>query len=155
MYRSVILALIITGWMMPSRAFSQGSDLYDPANYPFYYNALYADLFWRCKTTDVRGVGLEGYAVSSRGEPIAKFQVRLIARDPKGKQLSDRAAYGKSQSAHLSAPIPFAIAVPTGGETVRHDLLYSFEVPSEDRTSRRQFGTAEDACGGRWRRQAK
>jgi hypothetical protein len=151
----LILALVLIGWALPSSTFGQASGVYSPANYPFYYNALYADLFWRCKTPDVEGLGIEGYGVSSRGEAIGELEVRLIARDAKGKKLADRSAYGKSLHTTQFKPVPFKIAVPAGGETVRYDLNYSFEVPSEERSSRYQFGAVEDACGARWRRQAR
>jgi hypothetical protein len=155
MYRYLILALAVATWTWCPSAFAQASDVYNPANYPFHYDALYAELFWRCKTPDAGGVRVEGYAMSSRGDAISKFEVRLIARDAKGKKLADRSAYGKLLHATQYKPVPFEISVPAGGEKVRHELSYSFEVPSEERSSRDQFGAVEDACGGRWRQQAK
>jgi hypothetical protein len=155
MFRTLIVVVTLTGLAFATRAFGQGSDVYNPANYPFHYDALYAELFWRCKTPDVGGVRVEGYAMSSRGDAISKFEVRLIARDAKGKKLADRSAHGKSLHTTQYKPVPFEVSVPAGGEKVRHDLIYSFEVPSEERTSRDQFGSVEDACGARWRRQAK
>ncbi|MFQ5961803.1 MAG: hypothetical protein ACE5MG_10425 [Candidatus Methylomirabilales bacterium] len=155
MKRTLILALVLTTWSLTPSAFAQAADVYDPANYPFYYNALYADLFWRCKTPDVGGVGIEGYAMASRGETIRQFEVRLIARDAKGKKLADRSAYGESIHTRQFKPVPFQIAVPPGGEKIRHDLLYSFEVPNEAPDSQHQFRSVENACGEKWRRKAK
>lgn len=155
MNRTLILALILTTWSVTPSTFAHAADVYDPANYPFYYDALYADLFWRCKTPDVGGVGIEGYAMASRGASVSNFEVRLIARDAQGKKLADRSAYGESIHTYQFKPVPFQIAVPAGGEKIRHDLLYSFEVPTETRDNAHQFGSIENACGEKWRRQAK
>jgi hypothetical protein len=171
MYRYLILALALTGCALPPSTFTRPADLYNPPEYPFYYDALYADLFWRCKTPEGGGVRVEGYAVSSTRSSMAllDFEVRLIAQDAKGNILADRWTYGDRVDADNVTPIPFAIAVPAAGEGVRHELYYRFQVPDGNgngngtaqhgrrvrlvsAAGQEIFGTIEDVCSDRYRR---
>ena len=62
----LIMALALAGCAATPRTFTRPANLYDPAGYPFYYDALWADFFWRCPTPpEEGGVQVEGYAVSS------------------------------------------------------------------------------------------
>jgi len=168
MYRSVILVLILAGCALSPSPFTQPADIYHPLEYPFYFDALQADLFWRCTTPEGGGVRIEGYALSSlrTSTPIYNFQVRLIARDAQGGILADRWTYGDLISASRYEPIPFAISVPATGEGVHYDLFYWFQYPSGNggRGSERPeivlaratllpvSWTIEDVCDDRWRK---
>ncbi len=56
MHRFLILALILAGCASPPSTFRQPVDIYNPpAEYAYYYDALYADFFWRCVTPRARG----------------------------------------------------------------------------------------------------
>ncbi len=153
MYRYLILALALTGCALPPSTFTRPADVYKPtAEYANYYDALYADFFWRCVTPEDRTT-VRGYAVSSMRNMVGlvNFEVRLTARAAKGEKLAEGWTYGDRLNAAQSEPVPFTIAVPAAGEGVRYDLYYAFEVPIEG-SSEHQFGTIEDVCGGRWRR---
>ena len=172
MYRYLILALALTGCALPPSTFTRPADLYNPpAEYAYYYDALWADLFWRCTTPEGEGVRVEGYAVSSLRNNMAffNFEVRLFALDAKGNILADRWTYGNTTGAVRLEPVSFAISVPAAGEEVRYDLYYRFESMDGGGQARgghrRQqvrlvvfgagmevFGTIEDVCGERWRR---
>ena len=178
MYRYLILALALTGCALPPSTFTRPADLYNPPEeYAYYYDALYADFFWRCVTPERGGVRVEGYAVSSLRNNIAilDFEVRLFALDAKGNILGDRWTYGDRLSPSNLDPVPFAITVPAAADVVRYDLYYYFEVPEwhgnnggdggaqgRPRIQRVRvvlasmgldyFGTIEDVCGGRWQR---
>jgi len=168
MYRCLILVLILAG-CAPS-PFTPPADIYHPAEYPFYFDAVQADLFWRCTTPEGGGVRIEGYALSNlrSSTPIYDFQVRLFARDAQGKILADRWTYGDLSSAKRYEPIPFAISVPATGEGVHHDLFYWFQYPGGGNGGGRgaprgpgivlaQAGllpvswTIQDVCDDRWR----
>lgn len=168
MYRHLILVLILAG-CAPS-AFTPPADIYHPVEYPFYFDAVQADLFWRCTTPEGGGVRIEGYALSSlrSSMPIYDFQVRLFARDAQGKILADRWTYGDLSSAKRYEPIPFAISVPATGEAVHYDLFYWFQTPGGGngggRGAQRDPGivlartglqpvswTIQDVCDDRWR----
>ena len=58
MYRYLILALALGVTACgPKSTFRQPVDIYNPpAEYAYYYDALYADFFWRCVTPE-RGGG--------------------------------------------------------------------------------------------------
>ena len=167
------IALALTGCAVPSSTFTQPGDLYNPpAEYPLYYDALWADLFWRCITPEGGGVRVEGYAVTSTRSNmgVSMFEVRLLARDAKGKIVADRWTYGDRLEASNVEPVPFAIAVPAAGDAVGHDLRYRFQVPENGNGNgggtghRRQeprvvlvdgleiFGTIEDVCDAQYRR---
>lgn len=157
-YWMLILTLVLNGCASAQGTVSRPADVYNPANYPFYYDALSADLFWRCKTPDVGGVSVEGYAVASTREnlPIGNFQVTLRARDAKGKELVNRWTWGDRLNPTEFQPVPFTISVPAAEGVSRYDLYYAFDVPGERRrSSERRFGTVEDVCGERWRRKAE
>ena len=167
MYRCLILVLILAG-CAPS-AFTPPADIYHPVEYPFYFDAVQADLFWRCTTPEGGGVRIEGYALSSlrTSTPIYNFQVRLIASDAQGGILADRWTYGDLISASRYEPIPFAISVPATGEGVHYDLFYWFQYLSGNGGGRgaergpgivlAQAGllpvswTIQDVCDDRWR----
>ena len=162
MYRYVILilAVTLTGCASSPSTFARPADVYNPnpAEYPSYYDALSADLFWRCTTPDVGGVSVEGYAVASTREnlPISNFQVTLTARDAKGNELAKRWTYGDRLGPTQYQPVPFTISVPAVKRVGRYDLYYTFEIPGERRRRNEQrFGTVEDVCSGRWRRNVK
>jgi hypothetical protein len=90
MHRFLIFALVLAGCASPPSTFTRPIDLYNPpAEYTYYYDALYADLFWRCVTPERGGVNIEGYAVTSLRSNMAifNFEVRLTARDAKGNPL--------------------------------------------------------------------
>lgn len=172
MYRYLIVALVLAGCTMSPSNFIQPADLYHPTEHPFAYDAFYADLFWRCTTPQGGGVLVEGYAVSSMRDYMAlfDFQVRLIARDARGKILGDRWTYGDRLTASNIEPVPFAISLPAAGERVRYDLYYTFQVPDVGGQARggqgsklvrlvgmdgyEVFGTIDDVCGARWRKKA-
>jgi|GEM_PF-2480998 len=169
MYRCVILILILTGCALPPSPFTPPADIYHPVEYPFYFDAVQADLFWRCTTPEGGGVRIEGYALSSlrSSMPIYDFQVRLFARDAQGKILADRWTYGDLSSAKRYEPIPFAISVPATGEGVHYDLFYWFQYPGGGNGGRgAQHGpgivlaraglqpvswTIQDVCDDKWR----
>ena len=170
MYRCVILVLVLAGCATQESpfTFTQPADLYRPAEYPYYFDAVQADLYWRCTTPEGGGVRVEGYALSDLRSnlPIYDFQVRLFARDAKGEILADRWTYGDLISASRYEPIPFAISVPATGEGVHYDLFYWFQYPSGNggRGSERPeivlaratllpvSWTIEDVCDDRWRK---
>ncbi len=173
MYRYLILALALTGCALPPSTFTRPADVYKPrAEFANYYDALYADFFWRCVTPEDGGVRVEGYAVTSLRSSMAffNFEVRLFARDAKGDILADRWTYGDTIGAVRLVPVSFAISVPAAGEEVRYELYYRFETMDGGGQARgghrRQqvrlvvfgagmevFGTIEDVCGERWRRE--
>ncbi len=166
------IALALTGCAVPSGTFTRPADLYNPpAEYPFYYDALWADLFWRCTTPEGGGVRVEGYAVSSMRSnvDVSDFEVQLLARDAKGNIVADSWTYGDRLHASNVEPVPFAIAVPAAGDAVGHDLRYRFQTAENGNGNgggtghRRQeprvvlvgleiFGTIEDVCDARYRR---
>ena len=170
----VTLALLLAGCASPAKTFKRPLDLYNPqADYVYSYDALYAELFWRCADHERGGVHVDGYAVTSlrNNMAIVNFQVRLFARDAKGNILAQGWAYGDDQSPSNLDPVPFAIAVPAADGTVRYDLYYNFEVAGEDGGDLTQvvprvqkvrmvpaagflyFGTVEDVCGVPWQRE--
>ncbi len=154
MYRSLIVALAFTLTACdPKSTFKRPANVQNPVEYNYYYNALYADVFYRCTTPEAGGLGVDGYAISSAssGSAIENFQVRLFAKDAKGNTVADRWTYGDRLVADLQTPVPFRISVPTAGEGIRYDLYYSFVVDDE-REKLQQFGTVKDVCGGRYRR---
>jgi hypothetical protein len=125
--------------------------------YPSYYDALSADLFWRCMTPEVGGVMVVGYAVASTREnlPIHNFAVTLYARDAKGNELARRWTRGDRVSASQIQPVPFTISVPAAEGVAGHDLFYALQVPvGGRRRSERRSGRVEDVCGDRWQRKA-
>ncbi|MFQ5803822.1 MAG: hypothetical protein ACE5JQ_13075 [Candidatus Methylomirabilales bacterium] len=172
MYRYVICALVLAGCALPQSTFSQPADLYNPpAKYANYYDALYADFFWRCVSPERGGVRVEGYAVSSLRNNMAffNFEVRLFARDAKGDVLADRWTYGDTLGAVRLEPVSFAVSVQAAGEEVRYELYYRFETMDGGGQARgggrgqqvqpvvfgagmEYFGTIQDVCGDRWRR---
>ncbi len=173
MHRFLILALILAGCASPPSTFRQPVDIYNPpAEYAYSYDALYAELFWRCVTPEQGGLRIEGYAVTSlrNNMAILNLQVRLFARAAKGEVLAEGWSYGDRLSPSNLEPVPFAIAVPAAGDVARYDLYYSFVVPdgngggSAQAPSRVQrvritlaagldyFGTIEDVCSVRWQR---
>lgn len=173
MYRYVILALALTGCALPPSTFTRPADLYHPGDYHLSYDALYANLFWRCVTPGGGGLRVEGYAVTSMRSSMAilDFEVRLSARDAKGDMLAERWTYGDRINASNIEPIPFAISLPKAGEGARYDLFYQFVVPDgagQARGGHRGqrvrlvgagagfdfFGTIHDVCGGQWRKKA-
>jgi hypothetical protein len=160
LYVILILAVILPGCASSQETVTRPADVYNPnpAEYPSYYDALSADLFWRCTTPDVGGVSVEGYAVASTREnlPISNFQVTLTARDAKEKELAKRWTYGDRLGPTQFQPVPFTISVPAAEGVSRYDLYYAFEIPGERRRwNERRFGTVEDVCSERWRRKAK
>ncbi|MEE9534425.1 MAG: hypothetical protein V3W06_08390 [Acidimicrobiia bacterium] len=170
------IALALTGCAVPSSTFTRPADLYNPpAEYPFYYDALWADLFWRCTTPEGGGVRVEGYAVSSTrsNTAVSNFEVQLLARDAEGNIVADRWTYGALLHASNVEPVPFAIAVPAAGGAVGYDLRYRFQAPDGGDMiggagpgHRRQeprmvladgleiFGTIEDVCDAQYRRKS-
>ncbi len=174
MHRFLILALVLAGCASPPSTFRQPVDIYNPpAEYAYYYDALYADLFWRCVTPERGGVRVEGYAVTSlrNNMAILNFQVRLFARAAKGEVLAEGWSYGDRLNPSNLDPVPFTIAVPAADDVSRYDLYYNFEVPDgngnggtargTDRVQRVRmelaagltwFGTIEDVCGVGWQR---
>jgi hypothetical protein len=172
MYRYVICALVLGGCALPLSTFRQPADVYNPpAEYAYYYDALYADFFWRCVTPERGGVRVEGYAVSSLRNNMAffNFEVHLFALGAKGGVLAERWTYGDTIGAVRLVPVSFAIAVPTAGAEVRYELYYRFESTDGSGAALRghggqpvqlvvfgagveYFGTIEDVCGDRWRR---
>ena len=131
MVRTVILimALTLAGCAATSRTFTRPANLYDPPEYPFYYDALWADFFWRCPTPEEDGVRVEGYAVSSTRSNmgILRFEVVLRARDAKGNIVVERWTYGDPLDADNITPIAFALAVPKAADAVGYDLFYWFQ----------------------------
>ncbi len=172
MYRYVICALVLAGCASPPSTFRQPADVYNPpAEYAYYYDALYADFYRRCVTPERAGVRVEGYAVSSLRNNMAffNFEVRLFALDAKGNILADRWTYGDTIGAVRLVPVSFAIAVPAAGAEVRYELYYRFETMDGGGQARRghggqqarlvvfgagmeYFGTIQDVCGNRYRR---
>jgi hypothetical protein len=176
MYRCAILVLVLAGcatqqspFQQSPFTFTQPADIYRPAEYPYYFDAVQADLFWRCATPEGGGVRVEGYALSDLRSnlPIYDFQVQLFARDAKGEILADRWTRGDRTIAARYEPIPFAISLPTIGEGVHYDLYYWFQIPSGNggrgadrgpeivlaRTALQPVSwTIEDVCDDRWRR---
>ncbi len=170
----LIVALVLAGCASPASTFRQPADVYNPpADYAYYYDALYADLFWRCVDGERGGVHVDGYAVTSLRSNMAilNFQVRLFARDAKGEKLGEGWTYGDRLSPSNLDPVPFTIAVPAAEEVARYDIYYNFEVPDGNgngttsqitprvRKARIKlaagltyFGTIEDVCGARWQR---
>ncbi len=125
---------------VPPSTFTRPSDVYKPpAEYAKYYDALYADFFWRCVTPEDRTT-VGGYAVSSLRNAVGlvNFEVRLTARAAKGEKLAEGWTYGDRLNAAQSEPVPFAVSVPAAGEGVRYDLYYQFVVPGEG--GRREHG---------------
>ena len=169
-YRILIVALVLTGCAVPASTFTHPADLYHPVEYSMTYDALYADLFWRCKTPEGGGVHVEGYAVTSTRSNMAihNFGVRLIARDATGNIVANRWTYGGLLHASNIDPVPFAISVPAAGKGVRYDLHYQFQkaespgsrAPQPPRRvwlvsgARDVFGTIEDVCDDKYRRKA-
>jgi hypothetical protein len=173
MHRFLILALVLAGCASPPSTFRQPVDIYNPpAEYAYSYDALYAELFWRCVTPEQGGLRVEGYAVTSlrNNMAILNFQVRLFARAAKGEVLAEGWSYGDRLNPSNLEPVPFAIAVPAADDVSRYDLYYFFVVPdgngggSVQAPSRVQrvritlaagltwFGTIEDVCSVRWQR---
>jgi len=173
MYRFLILALVLAGCASPPSTFRQPVDIYNPPpEYAYYYDALYADFFWRCVTPEQGGVRVEGYAVTSlrNNMAILNFEVRLFARAAKGEVLAERWTYGDRLNPSNLEPVPFAIAVPAAGDVSRYDLYYFFVVadgngggsvqapPHVERVRIKlaagldYFGTIEDVCSVRWQR---
>jgi hypothetical protein len=157
-HRILILALVLAGCASPASTFKQPVDIYNPpAEYAYYYDALYAELFWRCVTPEDRTT-VRGYAVSSLRNAVGlvNFEVRLTARAAKGEKLAEGWTYGDRLNAANSEPVPFAVSVPATGEGVRYDLYYQFVVPGESgrggHSGMNYFGTIEDTCGPRYRR---
>ncbi len=158
MHRFMILALVIAGCASPPSTFRRPVDIYNPpAEYANYYDALYADFFWRCVTPEDR-TSVRGYAVSSLRNMmgLVNFEVRLTARAAKGEKLAEGWTYGDQLNAAQSEPVPFAVSVPAAGAGVRYDLYYQFVAPGESgrggHSGMNYFGTIEDACGPRYRR---
>ncbi len=158
MYRYLILALVIAGCASPPSTFTRPADVYNPpAEYANYYDALYADFFWRCVTPEDR-TSVRGYAVSSLRNMVGlvNFEVRLSARAAKGEKLAEGWTYGDRLNAADSEPVPFAVSVPAADDVSRYDLYYEFVVPGEsgrgEHSGMNYFGTIEDACGPRYRR---
>ncbi len=175
MYRLMIVALVIAGCASAPSSFKQPADLYNPpAEYANYYDALYADFFWRCVTPEDRMLRVRGYAVSSLRNAVGlvNFEVRLTARAVKGEKLAEGWTYGDRLNAAQSEPVPFAVSVPAADDVSRYDLYYYFVVPDGNgngggsaqappRVQRVRiklaagldyFGTIEDVCGVRWQR---
>ncbi len=175
MYRYLILALALGVTACgPKSTFRQPVDIYNPPpEYAYYYDALYADFFWRCVTPEQGGLRVEGYAVTSLRNNIAilDFEVRLFALDAKGNILGDRWTYGDRLSPSNLDPVPFAITVPAADDVSRYDLYYYFvsggnggnggaaQAPPRVQRVRIKlaagltwFGTIEDVCGVRWQR---
>lgn len=154
-YLMLILPLILIGCASSPSTFNRPADLHNPnpGEFPSHYDALSADLFWRCKTPDVGGRSVEGYAVASTREnlPIRNFSVTLFARDAKGSTVTRRATWGDRLSPSQFQPVPFTITVPAAEGVARYDLFYSFHV-LDGREQVSRIGTVEDACGERWRR---
>ncbi len=128
-HRFLILVLVLAGCTLPPSTFRQPVDIYNPpAEYAYYYDALYADFFWRCVTPEQGGLRVEGYAVSSLRNNIAilDFEVRLFARAAKGEVLAEGWTYGDRLSPSNLEPVPFAIAVPAADDVSRYDLYYYF-----------------------------
>ncbi len=158
MRRLMILAVVIAGCASPPSTFSRPADVFNPsAEYAYAYDALYAELFWRCVTPEDRTT-VGGYAVSSMRNMVGlvNFEVRLTARAAKGEKLAEGWTYGARLNAFQSEPVPFAVSVPAAGAGVRYDLYYQFVVPGESgrggHSGMDYFGTIEDACGPRYRR---
>jgi len=159
MHRFMILALVLAGCASPPSTFTRPADVYKPpAEYAYYYDALYADFFWHCVTPEDRTVRVGGYAVSSMRNMVGlvNFEVRLTARAAKGEKLAEGWTYGDRLNAAQSEPVPFAVSVPAAGAGVRYELYYQFVVPGESgrggHSGMNYFGTIEDACGPRYRR---
>jgi hypothetical protein len=134
MHRLMILTLVIAGCASAPSTFTRPADVYKPgAEYAYYYDALYADFFWRCVTAERGGVRVEGYAVSSLRNMVGlvNFEVRLTARAAKGEKLAEGWTYGDRLNAAQSEPVPFAVSVPAAGDVSRYDLYYQFVVPGE------------------------
>lgn len=171
---ALILIVALTGCAASPSTFTRPRDLYNPQEYPFYYDALWADLFWRCATPEGGGVGVQGYAIASMRSNmgIFLFEVQLKVRDAKGRILVDRWSYGDPLDADNITPIAFALAVPKPAEAVGYDLFYRFKSPDGNgnggsTSQRRQeprvvlvrgglevFGTVVDVCSERYRRKA-
>ena len=156
MYRYLILAFALALAVTacgPKSTFKRPANVQNPVAYNYYYNALYADVFYRCTTPEAGGLGVDGYAISSAssGSAIENFHVRLFAKDAKGNTVADRWTYGDRLVADLQTPVPFRISVPTAGEGIRYDLYYNFDV-KEGSMRNPHFGTVGDVCGGRYRR---
>jgi hypothetical protein len=159
MHRYLLLMLAL-GCASSPNTFVRPADVYNPnpVEYPSYYDALSADLFWRCMTPEVGGVRVEGYAVASTREnlPISNFQVTLTARDAKGNELAKRWTYADRLGPTQYEPVPFTISGPATERVARYDLYYAFDIPGERRRwNERRFGTVEDVCSDRWRRKVK
>jgi hypothetical protein len=159
MHRLMILVMVVAGCASPPSTFTRPADVYNPsAEYAFAYDALYAELFWRCVTPEDRTVRVRGYAVSSLRNMVGlvNFEVRLTARAAKGEKLAEGWTYGDRLNAANSEPVPFAVSVPVAGDGVRYDLYYHFLVPGESGrgglSGMNYFGTIEDVCGPRYRR---
>ena len=175
MHRFLIMALILAGCAPSSGTFKQPADVYNPpAEYAYAYDALYAELFYRCVTPERGGVRIEGYAITSlrNNMAILDFQVRLFALDAKGNVLTQRWTYGDRLSPTNLDPVPFAIAVPAADGVARYDLYYKFVVPDGNGNGNGTaqgiphiqrvrmvpaagldfFGTIEDVCSVRWQR---
>jgi hypothetical protein len=173
MYRCLILVLALAGCAMQQSQspswFKQPADLYHPAEYPLYFDAVQADLFWRCMTPEEGGVRIEGYVMSSlrTSLPIYDFQVQLYARDAKGKIVADRWTQGDLAMASPNEQIPFAVSLPATGEGLHYDLYYWFQYPGAGggggrvqvgpRIALAQAGllpvswTIQDVCDEKWR----
>jgi hypothetical protein len=174
MIRPLALILIVglTGCAAAPSTFTRPRDLYNPQEYPFYYDALWADLFWRCAPPAGGGVGVQGYAIASTRTNMAifLFEVGLEARDGKGNILFERWSYGDPFDADNITPIAFALDVPKAAEAVGYNLRYRFQSADGggdgDGTSQRRqaprvvlvqgfavFGTVVDVCSDQYRRQ--
>ena len=174
-HRFLILVLVLAGCTLPPSTFRQPVDIYNPpAEYAYYYDALYADFFWRCVTPEQGGLRVEGYAVTSlrNNTAILNFEVRLFARAAKGEILAERWTYGDRLNPSNLDPVPFAITVPAADDVSRYDLYYFFVVADGNgngggsaqappRVQRVRiklaagldyFGTIEDVCSVRWQR---
>lgn len=169
---TLILVVAVSGCAASSSGFARPADLYNPpAEYRFHYDALYADLFYRCTPAEGGGVRVDGYAVSSTrtGMSLMNFEMHLDARDAKGNVVASRWSYGDPINADNVTPIAFVLSVPSAGDGVRYDLRYRFQVPEGNGNGMARrgagvrlvsggqliFGTVEDACSDRHQRKTR
>lgn len=145
MYRYPILALALT----LSACSSVPAKLYNPVDYPFSENVQYADLYWRCQTPEGGGARVEGYAMNRMHSdlPVDNLEVRLIARDTKGKTVSQHQSRGNVLDPSTRTAVHFKVSTTTAGEGIHYDLYYHFKVPGEVSLVD-HAGTIPDVCGG-------